>query len=230
MTVLADSARPRMQAGAGRPVVQGLRRPAGSRRVARPVSMRTPRPSGRSVRWPTRSTAAPIGHGRAAGEVQFQSDLSARGRCRPGLDLSVPLRDQPRPGRVDVREPPVGFALAADARVPVRRDGAAAGGIRERLAVTHRCFLLPPPIHHAPCHHPPAEDENQQQDDDGRPDNDHDCIGALGVLVIHVTTLVSMSVIILSRSAIMAWHVASTPEGGFAVSTEPPRRTCSASG
>ena len=52
------------------------------------------------------------------------------------LDLAVPFRDQPRSGRVDVRELPVGLALAADARVPVHRDGTAAGGIHEWLAMT----------------------------------------------------------------------------------------------
>ena len=56
--------------------------------------------------------------------------------CRLRLDLAVPFWDQPRSGRVDVRKLPVGVALAADARVPLRRDGTAAGGFHEGLAMT----------------------------------------------------------------------------------------------
>ena len=75
-------------------------------------------------------------HGRVLPAVQLQSDLSARGRCRPRLDVAVPFRDQPRSGRVDVRKPPIGFALAADARVPLYPDGTATGGIYQWLVVT----------------------------------------------------------------------------------------------
>ena len=54
----------------------------------------------------------------------------------PASIVAVPFRDQPRTGRADVRELPVGFALAADARVPVRCDGTTAGGFHEWLVMT----------------------------------------------------------------------------------------------
>ena len=52
------------------------------------------------------------------------------------LDLAVSFWDEPQSGCVDVRKPPVGSALGADARVPVRRDGTPAGGIYEGLVMT----------------------------------------------------------------------------------------------
>ncbi len=68
-------------------------------------------------------------------QVQLQFDFPERLAGQARLDLAVPLRDQLGAGRIGVREPPLGLALAADAALPLHRHGITAGGIRERLAV-----------------------------------------------------------------------------------------------
>ena len=68
-------------------------------------------------------------------QVQLQFDLSERAAGEARLDLAVQLRDQPGADRIDVRELPLGPALATDAALPLPDRGVAAGGVCERLAV-----------------------------------------------------------------------------------------------
>ena len=82
----------------------------------------------------------PADHGQVLLQVQLQFDFPARVAGQARLDLAVPLRDQLGAGRIGVREPPIGLALATDAALPLRRHGVATGGIYQRLAVKKRKY------------------------------------------------------------------------------------------
>ena len=67
--------------------------------------------------------------------MQLQFDLSAEVAGQVKLELNVPLWNQRRASRIDVRELSNGVDLATHAELPLHRCGLAAGEIQERLAL-----------------------------------------------------------------------------------------------